>query len=278
MFERRVVDAHVHVGHVRQGDPPMTAEIMLDWMDEHGIDRSVLLPLESPEGSSYYVTTNSALNLAAEHPDRFVPFCCLDPRMNITNGDEGFADRVAEYVERGARGFGELKAGLPIDHERMRFLYELCDEHDLPVLFHMDRQRGTDEVGLPNYERVLREFPDVDFISHAPGWWAHVSADVEAMGGYPDGPVEPGGRCDELLAEYDNCYADLSAGSGWNALTRDPEYGQEFLERHHEKLLFATDYLYPAQDVPQLEILETFAFTDEMAENVFHRNLEGLLR
>lgn len=280
MFERTVIDSHTHVGHVRQGDEPMTADTMLSWMDERGIDRSVLLPLESPEASSYYITTNSVLDVAADHPDRFIPFCVLDPRMNITTGEAGFEARIADAVDRGARGFGELKVGLPIDHDRMCRLYELCEKYDLPVLFHMDHERGTDDVGLPGFESVLQEFPDVDFIGHAQGWWAHISADVrgDELGGYPERAVEPGGRCGELLAEYDNCYADISAGSGWNALTRDPEYGQRFLEDHHEKLLFATDYLYPDQAVPQLDVLETFAFTEEMAANLCHRNLEGLLR
>lgn len=277
MFDQHVIDSHVHVGHVRQDKRPMTAETMLDWMDEHGIDRSVLLPLESPEAASYYITTNSVLDLAAEHPDRFLPFCALDPRMNIT-GERGFETRIATYVDRGARGFGELKVGLPIDHDRMRRLYDLCGQYDLPVLFHMDDQRGTDEVGLPGFERILQDFPEVDFVAHAPGWWAHISAGVEGLGGYPDGPVEGHGRCDELLANYDNCYADLSAGSGWNALTRDPDYGQRFLERHHDKLLFGTDYLYPGQDVPQLDLLDRFDFTGEMAADIFRRTLEGLLR
>jgi predicted TIM-barrel fold metal-dependent hydrolase len=253
---------------------------MLAWMDEHGIDRSVLLALESPEASSYYITTNRVLDVAADHPHRFIPFCVLDPRMNITTGAAGFDARIADAVARGARGFGELKVGLPIDDDRMCTLYGLCAEYDLPVLFHMDHQRGTDEVGLPGFERVLREFPGVDFIAHAQGWWAHVSADVrgDELGGYPERPVKRGGRCGELLAEHDNCYADISAGSGWNALTRDPEYGQQFLENHHEKLLFATDYLYPDQEVPHLGVLETFAFTETMAENVLHDNLEELLR
>jgi predicted TIM-barrel fold metal-dependent hydrolase len=278
MFDETVIDAHVHVGHVRQDDSPMTAERLLSWMDDHGIDRAVLLPLESPEASSYYITTNTTLELAATHPDRFVPFCGLDPRMNIQTGRPGFADRITEYLDRGARGFGELKAGLPIDHDRMRMLYELCDDHDLPVLVHMDHKCGTDEIGLPGFERVLNEFPAVDFIAHAQGWWAHISADVPGMDGYPEGPVEPGGRCDQLLDEYDNCYADISARSGWNALTRDPAFGQRFLERHHEKLLFGTDYLAPEQDVPQLRFRDIFDLTDEIARDVYHRNLDQLLR
>ncbi len=278
MFEHEVYDAHTHIGHVRQESPRLTADEMLTWMDEHGIDRVVLLSLESPEASSYYITTNSVLNLAATHPERFIPFCGLDPRMAITSGETGYETRIREYVERGARGFGELKAGLPIDDERMQRLYELCAQFELPLLFHLDNRRCTDEVGLPGFEAMLQSYPEVDFIAHAPGWWAHISADADSLGGYPDGPVEPGGRCDELLTAYENCYADISAGSGWNALTRDPTFGQSFLERHEDKLLFGTDYLYPGQDVPQLDLLETFDLSEEMARKLLSTNLDDILR
>ena len=272
-----VIDAHTHVGRVRE-DQPMTADRMVDWMDENDVDRVVLLPLESPEATSYYVPTSRTLDLAAAHPERFIPFCSVDPRMNVTGGRDAFVERIRGYVERGARGFGELKAGLPIDHDLMQTLYGIAGEFDLPVLLHIETTVCSDEVGLPGFESMLRAFPDTDFIAHAPGWWAHVSADVDRLSGYPDGPVEPGGRCDELLSGYDNCYADLSAGSGWNALTRDHEYGQAFLERHHESLLWATDYLAPGQETPQLDVLETFDLTDEMAENLFHRTVERVLR
>ena len=41
-----------------------------------------------------------------------------------------------------------------------------------------------------------------------------------------------GGLTDRWLEEYPNVYGDLSAGSGWNALTRDPEFGPDFVRRH----------------------------------------------
>jgi predicted TIM-barrel fold metal-dependent hydrolase len=44
-----------------------------------------------------------------------------------------------------------------------------------------------------------------------------------------------------LLADYENMYADLSAGSGLGALSRDEEFTRGFLQRHRKKLLFATD-------------------------------------
>ena len=75
------------------------------------------------------------------------------------------------------RGFGEHKAGLPIDHPKMRALYEVCDDLKLPVLFHMDAERGTDQPGLPGLESVLKSFPNVPFIGHGPGFWASISGE-----------------------------------------------------------------------------------------------------
>jgi hypothetical protein len=36
-------------------------------------------------------------------------------------------------------------------------------------------------------------------------------------------------------------WADISAGSGHNALTRDPAFGIEFLDEFQDKLMFGTD-------------------------------------
>jgi predicted TIM-barrel fold metal-dependent hydrolase len=55
------------------------------------------------------------------------------------------------------------------------------------------------------------------------------------------------------MEAYPNLWADLSAGSGHNAITRDPAFGIEFLDRFQDKLLFGTDVLRHDQteaDVP----------------------------
>ena len=44
-----------------------------------------------------------------------------------------------------------------------------------------------------------------------------------------------------LLADYPNLYADMSAGSGFNALSRDEDFTAGFLHRHRKKLLFGSD-------------------------------------
>src|SRR5207245_9557291 len=58
---------------------------------------------------------------------------------------------------------------------------------------------------------------------------------------YPAGKIKPGGVTDKLLGDYPNLFADLSANSGNNALSRDPEFTAGFLKRHESKLIFGSD-------------------------------------
>jgi predicted TIM-barrel fold metal-dependent hydrolase len=238
------------------------------------------LPLVSPESSSYLNLTERALEAAHAHPDRLIPFCCIDPRTSYGGGRAGLRTMLKAYVDLGAKGFGEHKAGLPIDDRRMMALYEVCDDLNLPVLFHCDDQRGTDAPGLPGTERVLTAFPKVNFIGHGPGFWASISGDATAkdLGGYPKGPVAPGGVLDRLFDAHKNLWGDLSAGSGANAVGRDRDFGRSFLLRRADRLLFGTDYLKPGQPVPQFELLAGFNLPEEVEAKIYRENAVRLLK
>ena len=44
-----------------------------------------------------------------------------------------------------------------------------------------------------------------------------------------------------MLRQYPNLYADLSAFSALNAISRDPEFGKDFLLEFQDRLMFARD-------------------------------------
>jgi predicted TIM-barrel fold metal-dependent hydrolase len=274
------IDVHTHLGRTWNGDPPLTVDGLLTWMDANNVARAVVLPLVSPESSSYLNLTEQALAAAKAHPDRLIPFCCIDPRTSYRGGRAGLRTMLKEYVDQGARGFGEHKVGLPIDDPKMMSVYEVCDDMKLPLLFHCDNLRGIDAPGLPGLARVLQTFPNVDFIGHGPGFWASISGDIprEALGGYPKDKVFPGGALDRLFDAHKNLWGDLSAGSGANALARDREFGRGFLVRRADRLLFGTDYLKPGQDVPQFELLASFDLTDEVRTKIERGNAGKLLK
>nr|WP_233710804.1 amidohydrolase family protein [Natronococcus pandeyae] len=272
-------DAHTHVIPTEaRGRDPLFAEQLVEWMDTNSVDRAVVLAFDAPEAYPVQAPSGWVLDEVDPYPDRLVPFCTIDPRA--VDGTDAAAGRLEHYIDRGARGFGELKIEMDIDDDRLEPLYELCATYELPILFHTDRQMMRDEVGLPRLENVLASYPEVDFVAHAHGWWSHMAADVEPLdlGRIPEGPIEAPGRVWELLAEYDNIYGDISTLGGWNALTRDEAYGQAFLESHHDQLVFGTDYLFPGHQIPHFALFEQFDLELDAWANIRHRNTENLLR
>jgi hypothetical protein len=138
----------------------------------------------------------------------------------------------------------------------------------------------VDDPGLPRLERVLRELPGTVFIGHGPAFWAEISADVpEAQrGSYPKGPVRQGGAVPRLLDSCPNLCADLSAGSGYNAITRDPAFGLEFLDRFQDKLLFGTDVLrhdQTAADVPIVGLMQGLRAEKKLSEAAYAKIAQG---
>src|SRR5580698_934021 len=110
----KFVDIHTHLGQTWNTTKDLTAEDLLKWMDDHEVAQAVVLPLVSPESSSYLLTTESILAKTQPHRDRLIPFCCIDPRTSFSGGPKAVQAMLQKYVDQGAKGFGEHKNGLPI--------------------------------------------------------------------------------------------------------------------------------------------------------------------
>lgn len=271
-----MIDFHVHLGNLYRdrypSQPPLTPHQLIDRMNREGIEVSVLLPLESPEGGWGYFLTEEAVAARDMYPERLIAFVCVDPRY----------PRVEEHIDvfvkqYGCKGFGEHVNGLAFDHERNKIIYAKCDEYGLPLVFEINKEYCYDEIGLSRLESCLKEFPNVKFCGHGPGFWCAISGDDDRRCGYPTGPIQPGGAVDRLLAEYDNLYADLSAYSGYNALTRDPEFTEGFIDRHWPKLLWGTDYMGANQSLPQVEWLATLDVAPEVRKAIASKNARRVL-
>lgn len=277
----RYVDMHTHLGQTWNTTQVLTAEELLRWMDAHSVAQAVVLPLVSPESSSYLLTNEFVLAQTEPYRDRLIPFCCIDPRTSYNGGVKGLIDMLRRYVDAGAKGFGEHKPGVPIDDPRNMALYAACEELQLPLLFHLDNLRNTDAPGLPGLAKALAAHPGCNFIGHGPGWWASISGDASArdLGGYPKGPVAPGGAMDALMDKFPNIYADLSAGSGSSAISRDLPFGREFLIRRQDRVMFGTDFLSPGQGVPQFDLFEKqLELPSEVAAKIERENARKLLK
>ena len=181
---------------------------------------------------------------------------------------------------------------MPIDDPRVLNLFAACQACKLSVTIHIAPEQGdyyglVDAPGLPGLENTLRRFPNCKIMGHSQPFWAEMSTDYGPGGrnGYPKGAVHPGGRLPQLFERYPNLYGDLSAGSGFNAISRDPEFGYAFLEEFQDRLYFATDVCLPTQADTVLVNLKRFLeaghaagrISDGVFAKITHRNAQRLL-
>jgi len=290
-----LIDIHVHTCYWRHekivrknGTFYPTPETLIEMMDAHGIDKALCMGAVSPAYRYTLVPPEEILAICAEHPDRLIPTCNLDPRWLDHAETSDFRGLLEAYREQGCRSIGEYIVNLPFDHPLNMNFFADVEAVGLPLTFHIaSRLGGTygckDELGLPRLERVLQAFPKLTFLAHSQCFWSHISADVreDNWSTYPEGPVQPG-RVVELMRRYPNLVGDLSAGSGFNAISRDPEFGCAFMEEFKERLCFGTDIANVPQGLPIVayfaELKAKGLISAEAHENISWRNADRVLR
>ena len=271
------IDIHVHV--YRDPGPRgfSTAAQVLARYDELAIERGVLLPIVNPE--VYLPQSNEEiLEIAEAHPDRFIPFCNIDPRVLSNSVDAPIGDLLRYYRDKGCRGIGEVMPNLPFLHPMVQNLFRQVEEVGFPLIFDISDRIGGDyglydDPGLPQLESCLRKFPKLTILGHGPAFWAEIGRlETPAdRAGYPDYPVHEEGVVPKLFRRYPNLMGDLSAGSGYNALSRDPGYAVKFIDEFQDRLLFGTDICRPDMPVPLPEFLIKLREEGKISDIVFNK-------
>jgi len=219
-----VLDTHLHL----RPDP----DACYTHIKGCGVTNAVLLTRASDE--------DKAKGEMAKRPGVFARSVAADPAQPGADGV------IRSAIRDGAVSVGELKYHLALNSPEMSRIYSVCAEMQVPVMMHIQNFPHFPgelpyNTGYPEFDKVLRAHPKTNFIGHGDLFWAHISADVPSDRGYPSGPVKPGGLTDKFLSDFPNLYADMSANSGNNALSRDKEFSRDFIVRHRNKLIFGSD-------------------------------------
>jgi len=251
-----IIDAHNHPDWHKHNFDKFLAN-----MDAYNIDKTWLLTWECPKDEYAPAIYNCSM-LSAEGgpipfsrclrykeraPDKFILGYAPDPRR-----PEAIDSLEAAIDVYGVQVYGELKLRMLYDNLDALRMFRFYGKKGLPVTVHLDYEFDTGvKYPRPNwwyggpieaFERAIRACPETNFIGHAPGFWAHISGDDQFdKVGYPNGPVVPGGKLVTMFRQYPNLYADLSAGSAHNALSRDPAFGKEFILEFQDRLLYGRD-------------------------------------
>ena len=236
-----IIDIHQHTNYSGRSD-----EQLLRHQKAMGVSYTLLLPAGTPvirpstlNGKANGLQAScggfdTCIAIAKAHPEAYGFYANEVPDLS------GAAKTIAGQLKQSAVGIGEQKFHVDCDSPYIDRVAEVAKEFNVPVLMHF--QQNTYNLNILDFHKTLEKFPTVNFIGHAQTFWGYIDKGYKnTLDLYPKGGVTPGGLTDRLLSDYPNMWADISAGSGLNALTRDHKHAREFLDRHQDKVMYGSD-------------------------------------
>lgn len=228
-----IVNAHEHLESSTQWDTYNRI------MKRTGIDHVVFLGsgdgtiYEKGGFSNFKQRNENILELARAHPRQVSAFPCLDPL------DTDNIERLNGYLKAGARGI-KLYYGLssrhdkgpwhtvPLDYEGMRPVFELCQDLNLPVIFHVNRVPFMEEQlrFLVQYPKIKVCFPHL-MMSTASSHRMRVN--------------------EAIMDRFPNIFLDLSMGREiylrpfCDRITKRTQVFVDFLTKYAGRIMWGTD-------------------------------------
>ncbi len=293
-----IIDCHAHMfafesirSYKWLEDTILSVEQQIKIMDSEGIDKAVILPLHHAETPIDHQSFGEVLYICKQFPGRFIPFCNLDPRaIDIADmkGVEKFEFWLSQYKDLGCKGLGEFTSRLRWQDSCVEYLLKACENVGFPVTFHTSTEDKItygmiDDMGLPGLEGALKKFPNLKFFGHSQAFWSELSGDMskEDKNGYPKGKVTCEGALVRLVRQYSNLYLDISAGSGLNALQRDPDFTWKFIDEFQDRILFGLDNATEKtahKHIPWLQQMRNEGnISEDIYEKIMWKNLNDVL-
>ena len=224
-------------------------EDMLARADRAGIDRALVQSVATTPHQVRSINNFIAAEVA-KCPDRLIGFGALHPASEDIEGD------LLHLISLGLRGV-KLHPDIQdfkIDDYRALTIYEACERHGVPILFHAGDGR-YDRSNPNRLVPVLRIYNRLNVIAAHFGGYSIWDQAVEALAGMP------------------NLYVDCSSAMPF--LTDDKI--REYIRRYGEdRVLFGTDYpMWTGEnEVPRLLSL---GLSDEAYRKIFSENAMKLL-
>ena len=289
------IDIHVHARtfdfperNVTGGGRYATPEQIIAKLKPRGVRAACVFARVNPEVGWFLQSVEETLMMAQQYPEFVIPFMNIDPRQCLNDPDADLGYLMKHYMQRGCRGIGEVCCNLPWDDPRVENLLKHAQACGLPLTFHIAPKRFgyyglVDDLGLPGLEGALRKFPDLKFMAHSQPFWAEISGDLteQIRNTYPKTPVAEGGAVVRLMRECPNLLGDLSAGSGLNAISRDPQFGYAFMTEFQDRLFFGTDFADVRNETPIIDFMNDALaqghISPEVYDKIGYRNAEKLL-
>ena len=283
------IDIHAHVARIKPKAfiKLPTPDELIEVYDRCKIDMGVLLPMVNAE---IYLpqSVDDIIEIAENHPDRFIPYCNVDPRC-ISNSPDAKLDNVLQaYKDAGCKGVGEVMPNLSMMDPLVQNLFKCTEKVGLPLVYDGSAQIGGDfglydEAGLPFLEWTLLAYPNLQIFGHGPVFWSEIGrlervasrafymVNYKQVCKMPSGPIDEEGVVPKLLRLYPNLHGDLSDPTAFNAIARDENYGPRFLSEFEDRLYYGTDIIGKGFEDPLGPLLVSWKEQGKISETTFRK-------
>ncbi len=271
----RVVDFHTHPWRPQDFTPPNREHIertspavrehgdrlsdvrfAAELLRAEGVEHAVMLAEHCP-GTSGVVRTETVIELCAEAGGFFLSFACVNPNTDAAPA-RLLRGWLADAPIRGLKLYPSYQFFYP-DDRRLYPVYEVCQEHGIPVLFHVGtsilpgtRLRYCDPLRLDD---VAVDFPELPIVmAHGGrGFW------YEA--------------CATLATVHANVYIDVAGLVPGRLLEHFPR-----LERLADKFVFGSDWpAMPKSISHNVRAIAALGLAPDALDRILYRNAARLL-
>lgn len=266
------IDAHIHIlpDAVHEANPDsddvwVYADLhkYRDMMDELGIEKAVIMPLNDPWLMSMEFTIEAVhKNLYVMkqcYPGKFYAFADVDTRNSSVESVKAIQQAIDEYGLDGIK-LHPNNTGVAVDSYYNQPIFAFAQEHKIPVAIHCYPNSDSDFCTADQIVRIMAQFPNLTVI-------------VSHMGAY---------QWEQLLST--TVHVDISAILPDYIRTYGIKKTNEILRQFGvNRLIFATDYpdnrfLKPEEIyVSYFDALSQMDFTEDEAEMIGYGNLAKIL-
>jgi len=266
------IDSHIHIlpdavhdANPNSDDVWAYADLhsYLSMMDDFGIEKAVIMPLNDPWLMSMEFTIDAVhqnlRDIKQQYPDKFYAFADIDVRNTPSQSVCAIATAVKDYGLNGIK-IHPTNSTIAIDDEYNAPIFAFAQKENIPVAIHSYPNTPDDVCAAKRIVNISKQYPDLKII-------------VSHMGAF---------QWEDLIPL--NCYVDMSAILPDYVRTYGIAKTNEILRKFGaDRLLFATDYpdnrhLTPDKIYPSyFDILNQMDFSEQEAHKIAYLNIKALL-
>ena len=231
-------------------------------MDELGIEKAVIMPLNDPWLMSMEFTIDAVhknlYEMKQRYPGKFYAFADIDTRNTSDESVDAIHKAIQEYGLDGIK-IHPNNTGIDLDSDYNQPIFAYAQKHGIPVAIHSYPNSPEDRSAVHRIIEVLDKYPELTVI-------------VSHMGAH---------QWEQLIPT--RAYVDFSAILPDYVRTYGIEKTNQILRSFGaDRLIFATDYpdsrsLHPDEIYRSyFDILNQMDFREEEAEKIAYKNFEHI--